>query len=104
MRATGLGAALIGFGGLATLAACGPMPVRTAETQCLDAARKARAFSGEIGLGAGSGGRALSRVELNLNTNMLNARDPSAVFDACVMRKAGQPPHRPLHMIPDWKG
>ncbi|MGP3698264.1 hypothetical protein [Rhodobacter sp. NSM] len=78
------------------LAGCGPMSVQRAEEVCLDRARLAEAPRGTIGVGAGSGGM-ISDVELTVTSDYLMGRDPSALYDACVYQKSGQPPTRPLY-------
>ncbi|MES2843439.1 MAG: hypothetical protein V4804_07695 [Pseudomonadota bacterium] len=89
---------------LLLLVACGPIPVDRAEDQCFERARLAAAPRGEIGLGVGSGGRTAGSIEVNITSDYLMGRDPSAVYDACVYQKSGQPPSRPLYTRPDWKG
>ena len=89
---------------LALLAACGPVTVEQAERQCFERARLAAAPRGEVGFGVGSGGQVGANIELNLSSDFIAGRDPSAVFDACVYQKSGQPPSRPLYSFPEWKG
>ncbi|MFO1203219.1 MAG: hypothetical protein U1E58_11350 [Tabrizicola sp.] len=88
----------------ALLAACGPMSLREAERQCFERARLASKPRGEMSVGVGTGGRKMAGVELEISSDYLLRKDPSAVYDSCVMNKAGQPPSRPLYMRPDWKG
>ncbi len=89
---------------LVLLAGCGPVTVQQAERQCFERARLAAAPRGEIGFGVGSGGRAAGSVELTVSSDYIAGRDPSAVFEACVYQKSGQPPSRPLYSFPEWKG
>ena len=46
----------------------------------------------------------VARVDLDVSSDFLAGRDPSAVYEGCVIRKTGQAPRQPLYMIPDWKG
>ncbi len=89
---------------LLLLAACGPMILAEAERQCFERARLAQQPRGEVGFGVGSGGRKAAGIELEITSDYLLGKDPSAVYDSCVMNKAGEPPSRPLYMRPDWKG
>lgn len=89
---------------LAGLAACGPMTLAEAERQCFDRARLAQQPRGEIGVGVGSNGRASAGIELSVSSDYLMGRDPAAVYETCVMSKAGEPPSRPLYARSDWKG
>lgn len=86
------------------LTACGPMPLSRAEDQCLRQAELAAGPRGEIGFGAASDGTTRGRFEVTVTSDYIFGRDPSAVYDACVFNKAGQPPSRPLYSRPDWKG
>jgi hypothetical protein len=90
---------LLGF-----LAACGPMTLAEAERQCFERARLAQQPRGEVSVGVGSGGRAAGGIELNVSSDYLLGRDPSAVYETCVVSKSGEPPSRPLYARPDWKG
>lgn len=87
---------------LLLLAACGPIPLAQAERQCLERARLAQQPRGEVSLGVGSGGRVAGGVELEITSDFLMGRDPSAVFETCVMQKSGQLPSRPLSQMPGW--
>lgn len=86
------------------LAACSPMPVTQAERICLDDARAARAPQGELGLGVGSGGFRGAHLSIGVSSDFITGRDPSEVFNTCVMRRAGQMPTRPLYEQPGWRG
>lgn len=87
---------------LLLLAACGPIPLAQAERQCVERARLAQQPRGEVSLGVGSGGRVAGGVELEITSDFLMGRDPSAVFETCVMQKSGQLPSRPLSQMPGW--
>lgn len=93
------------FGPLALglLAACGPITVEQAEQQCLERARLAAGPRGEIALGAGSNGT-VGAYRLEINSDFLTGRDPSQVFETCVVGKSGQLPRRPLYLQKGWKG
>ena len=86
------------------IVACGPVTLAEAERQCFERARLAQQPRGEIAVGVGSGGRAAGGVELEISGDYLMGRDPSAVYESCVMAKSGEPPSRPLYARPDWKG
>ena len=85
------------------LVACGPMSLAEAERQCFERARLAKQPRGEISVGASSDGRTAAGLELNVSSDFLLGKDPSAVYESCVMNKAGEPPSRPLYMRPDWR-
>lgn len=93
---------------LAVLAACGPIPVDQAERVCLRDAELAQRPRGSVAVGAasGSGGGidGFGRVELEIGSDYIMGRDPSAVFDRCVRRRSGQLPTRPLYDQPGWRG
>jgi hypothetical protein len=86
------------------LSACGPMTLAEAERQCFERARLAQQPRGAVSVGASSDGRKAAGIELSVSSDYILGRDPSAVYEACVMQKAGQAPSRPLYMRPDWKG
>lgn len=86
------------------LAACGPVPVNRAEEQCFDRARLAAKPRGMISAGVNSNGDAMGGLKLEVSSDYLMGRDPSAIFDTCVYQKSGQPPTRPLYSFPDWRG
>lgn len=90
---------LLGF-----LAGCGPTTLAQAERQCFERARLAQQPRGEVSVGVGSGGRVAGGIELNVSSDYLLGRDPSAVYETCVVSKSGEPPSRPLYARPDWKG
>jgi hypothetical protein len=86
------------------LVACGPIPLAQAERQCFDRARLAQQPRGEVSVGVGSGGRTASSFRLDVSSDYIMGRDPSAVYDSCVYQKSGQAPSRPLYSFPEWKG
>jgi hypothetical protein len=79
------------------------MTLAEAERQCFERARLAKQPRGEVSVGASSDGRTAAGLELNVSSDFLLGRDPSAVYEMCVMQKAGEPPSRPLYMRPDWR-
>lgn len=86
------------------LAACGPVTVQQAERQCLDRALLAAHPRGEASLGMASGGHVGAGLSVTISSDYITGRDPSAVYDACVYQKSGQPPSRPLYSLPEWRG
>ncbi|MCU0827640.1 MAG: hypothetical protein MUE52_09590 [Tabrizicola sp.] len=89
---------------LLTLSACGPISMETAERQCFDRARLAQQPRGEVILGMSSGGKTAAGIELDISSDYLLGRDPSEVFESCVMQKTGQMPSRSFMQMPGWKG
>lgn len=93
---------------LAALAGCGPVPVEQAERSCLRDAEMAQRPRGSVtvGVGAGSGGMrgSFGRVELDVSGDYLMGRDPSDVFDRCVVNRSGRMPTRSLAEQPGWRG
>ena len=83
------------------LGACAPtvLPVEVAERQCADEVTRPRGgttTTGGIGIGFGGGGTSTS-VGLGVSTDLSRPpADPEAAFAACVQRRSGQPPTRPL--------
>ena len=88
---------------LLLLSACGPVSLQQAERECFQRARLAQQPRGEIGVGIGSDGRVRSNIELNISSDYIQGRDPSAVFDQCVYEKSGMAPSRALYSYPEWK-
>lgn len=83
--------------------ACAPVPLERAERDCLRQAELATRPGGSIAVGGGTGGLG-GRVELDLNSDFLLGRDPSQVYERCVIQRSGQPPSQPLYTRTDWKG
>ncbi|NGM47315.1 hypothetical protein G5B31_17395 [Rhodobacter sp. SGA-6-6] len=86
------------------LAACGPVSVQQAERDCYERARLAQQPRGMVKVGAASGGRMAGGLDLSVSSDYLLGKDPSAVFETCVMARSGQAPTRPLYDMPGWKG
>ncbi|QFG36978.1 hypothetical protein BDE18_1939 [Paracoccus pantotrophus] len=88
------------------LAACAPAPVRIpvaeAERVCMVQALDARSPRTQVGLGVGSGGYRGGFVSVDLSSDQILGRDPSQVFDRCVLNRSGQMPTRPLYQQPGW--
>ncbi|MDB6178496.1 hypothetical protein PAF17_13415 [Paracoccus sp. Z330] len=90
------------------VSACGPVPVEQAEASCLRDAELAARPRGEVRMGvlAGSGGYqgVAGQIDLDVSTDYLAGRDPSDVYNKCVIRRSGQYPTRSLHDQPNWRG
>ena len=86
------------------LAACGPISVQEAERQCYERARLAQQPRGEVAVGVNSDGKAVGGLELTVTSDYIMGRDPSALYESCVMQKSGALPSRPLYDRPDWRG
>jgi hypothetical protein len=84
---------------LIALTACGPISVAEAERQCFERARLAEQPRGAITVGASSDGRKSAGLELNVSSDFLLGKDPSAIYEACVMSKSGEAPSRPYYSI-----
>lgn len=84
--------------------ACGPQTVDQAERICFERARLAQQPRGEMRLGTGSAGQTRGDFDLTISSDWLAGKDPSAVYESCVMAKSGEAPRRPLYQRSDWKG
>lgn len=93
---------------LAGLVSCGPVPVEQAESACMRNAEMAQRPRGSVTMGVGGGGGGHSggfgRVELDVSSDYLMGRDPSDVFNRCVLSRSGQLPTRALADQPGWRG
>ncbi|WP_417808493.1 hypothetical protein [Thioclava sp.] len=78
------------------VSACAPVPVETAERQCYTQYAPKAPISGEGRMGATTDG-AYTKMELQLNLGGTAQGDASAAYDACVYRKSGRMPTRPLY-------
>ncbi|MFH5775697.1 hypothetical protein [Paracoccus broussonetiae] len=85
------------------LTACAPVPVDQAERSCLTAARDASGPRTEAGFGVGSDGFRGGYFSVGVSSDYMAGRDPSEVFEDCVLRRSGQPPSRPLYEQPGWR-
>ncbi len=101
MRAVFAGIAVLG-----ALAACGPVTREQAETECFERARLATQPRGEVYVGTttGQGGGPYAGGKVEISSDFIQGRDPSALYDSCVFNRSGQPPSQPLYTRPDWKG
>jgi hypothetical protein len=97
-------AALMILAALPSLTACAPLPVDQAERLCVEEANQARRPRGRVGLGVGSGGRAVTDIDVTISSDFLLGRDPAQVFDSCVQARSGQFPTRALDDQPGWVG
>jgi hypothetical protein len=88
---------------LPLLAACGPMTVKQAESQCFLRARQAVNPLAGSRVGIGSEGLYTDDLSLSVSSDFLRGRDPSTVYDTCVIQKSGQLPTQPLTSRPDWR-
>lgn len=101
MRASRITFALMPL--IAVLAACGPVSVQQAERICMRDAQLAERPRGNVVVGGGTGG-AFGRIEMDISSDYIMRRDPSDVFNRCVLRRSGQMPERVLADQPGWRG
>lgn len=82
---------------IAGLAGCDTTvsPERAYE-QCSERARLAAGPRGSVGIGVGSGGRAVGGLDVTISSDFLAGRDPYIVYDNCFRRLTGAGPTRPL--------
>lgn len=85
---------------LLPLIACGPVSREQAERDCLHTARLAEQPRGSVGVGVDSNGKVQPQFDVTVSSDYLSGRDPSQVYDSCVMRKSGQMPSRSFSSIP----
>ncbi len=85
------------------LVACGPVSLQEAERACFERARLAQQPRGSVGVGVNSNGQTSGVLDLQVSTDFLQGRDPSAVYDQCVFQKSGLAPSQPLYSRSDWK-
>ena len=85
---------------LLPLLACGPVSLAQAERDCLAQARLAQQPRGSVGVGIGSDGKVRPTFDLTISSDYIQGRDPSQVYDNCVVRKSGLMPLRPFTSIP----
>ena len=85
---------------LLPLIACGPVSREQAERECLHTARLAQQPRGSVGIGVDSRGKVQPQFDVTVSSDYLSGRDPSQVYDSCVMRRSGQMPSRPFSSIP----
>jgi hypothetical protein len=88
---------------LPALSACGPVSVEQAEQQCFLRARQAVNPLAGYSVGAGTEGIYTGDLGISVSSDLLRGRDPSAVYDTCVIQKSGELPRQPLTSRPDWR-
>ena len=82
---------------MAPLAACGPVSLAQAESECQDRAWRAERPRGEVAVGASNRG-GIARLELDVSSDYLAGRDPVKVYESCVyQRSGGQMATRPYY-------
>ena len=91
---------LVAFLALAPLSACGPVPLVQAEAECRTRADQAAAPSGSVGVTFSSDGTVETNLSVGVTTDYLNGRNPTEVYNQCVVARAGQPPSRPYNTLP----
>jgi len=84
--------------------ACGPISVEQAERQCFLRARQTVNPLAGYSVGVGTDGVYTGNLGISIGSDFLAGRDPSAVYDTCVIQKSGQLPRQPLTSRPDWRG
>lgn len=98
-----MGRAALALIAVALVVACGPMAVERAERECFQRARLAASPRGSVAVGVGSGGHTSAGLSVSISSDYIQGRDPSDVYNSCVVQKSGLPPSRPLYTRPDWK-
>lgn len=79
------------------LAACDtPVSAERAYAECSERARLAERPRGSVGLGVGSGGRALGSLNVTVTDDFIAGRDPYVVYEQCFRRLTGAGPTQPL--------
>jgi len=78
------------------LAGCGPIPLAQAESVCAERFAAAAPVSGTAKAGVSSNGGTVSGFEVEFAPSV-SFGDPSAAYTACVVRKSGEYPTRPLY-------
>lgn len=80
----------------ALLASCGPIPVDRAESFCAERFAVAPPISARAKAGVSSNGGTVTDFEVEFAPSV-SLGDPSAAYTACVVRKSGEYPTRPLY-------
>lgn len=86
---------VLALAGLA-LASCGPIPVAQAESVCAGRFAAAPPVSATAKAGLSSNGGTVTDFEVEFAPSV-SLGDPSAAYTACVVRKSGEYPTRPLY-------
>lgn len=81
---------------MSVLGACAStlLPPEEAALVCEERARQAQRPSGSLTLGANSSGRSHAGISIGVTSDFLARRDPSAVYEDCVLQRSGLPPVR----------
>lgn len=79
-------------------AACGPVSPELAARQCEERAQAADGPTGSVGVGFNDRGTSLAKLSITIAGDYIRGLDPQEVYDACVRRKTGQAPIRPLDL------
>ena len=85
---------------LLALVACGPVPLVQAEADCRSRADQAAAPSGSVGVTFSSDGSVETNLSVGVTSDYLKGRNPTEVYNQCVLARAGQPPSRPYIALP----
>lgn len=80
----------------ALVASCGPIPVDRAESFCAERFAAAPPVSATAKAGLSSNGGTVTDFEVEFAPTV-TVGDPSAAYTACVVRKSGEYPTRPLY-------
>ena len=91
---------ILALAALLPLLSCGPVSQQQAERECLAQARLAQQPRGSVGVGIGSDGKVTPTFDVTISSDYIQGRDPSQVYDNCVVRRSGQMPSRPFSSIP----
>ena len=91
---------LVALIAVAPLTACGPVPLVQAEAECRTRADQAEAPSGSVGVTFSSDGSVETNLSVGVTSDFLKGRDPTEVYNQCVLARAGQPPLRPYNALP----
>jgi hypothetical protein len=91
------------------LGACAPqlVPVEVAEAQCVRSVLSGGAGNPSLSLGIGtsSGNHSGLSTGIGLSTTFpVGSRSPAEQYDACVLRRSGQPPVTPFADRPELRG
>lgn len=90
--------------GVPGVVARGPVPAEQSECACLERARLAEEWRGEVRIAANANGQVGAEPHLLIFCAFSRGRDPLRVFNAGVQQKSGQFPTRALYDQPGWRG
>ncbi len=80
------------------VAACAPMSVERAMSECESQVGLADGIGGHVSVGVGTGGTRTG-ASIVITNDILNPKTPEEFYAQCVARKSGQAPTRPLGAI-----